>query len=181
ASARGQAIEPKFSTVAAEDPPSVPALPPTDLLRNNTSIVSIWPCLRNVAVFRLVADCHLGGKPWNPHICLHFCLVVLYRSCWAHDAMVWLARTTQREQGGQQTTMVVREACPACGASPSRTMALCLPESSNTHPGPMAANASCTPTTGGWPKNRAPRWNADAVRTSPRTVCGVRWAAGAGG
>jgi insertion element IS1 protein InsB len=31
--------------------------------------------------------------------------------------MVWLVRTANRFQGGQQTTMVVREACPAC-ASP---------------------------------------------------------------
>src|SRR5262249_51226800 len=58
--------------------------------------------------------------------------VVVYRSCWAHDAMVWLARTTHREQGGQQTTMVVREAYPACGASTSRTMALCIPERRTT-------------------------------------------------
>src|SRR4029434_1585145 len=30
--------------------------------------------------------------------------------------MVWLARHTNQDTGGQQSTMVVREACPACGS-----------------------------------------------------------------
>src|SRR5436309_12131438 len=30
--------------------------------------------------------------------------------------MVWLARNTYQDKGGQQSAMVVREACPACGS-----------------------------------------------------------------
>ena len=30
--------------------------------------------------------------------------------------MVWLARNTDQDTGGQQSTLVVREACPACGS-----------------------------------------------------------------
>jgi insertion element IS1 protein InsB len=32
--------------------------------------------------------------------------------------MLWLARNTYQDTGGQQSAMVVREACPACGSQP---------------------------------------------------------------
>jgi hypothetical protein len=42
------------------------------------------------------------------------CRVVLYTKCSSRNPMVWLVRTTNRYQGGQQTSLVVRGACPQC-------------------------------------------------------------------
>ena len=45
-------------------------------------------------------------------------MAVLYRECLAPDILVSLASTANSYQGCQESAMIVRDVCPACGAEP---------------------------------------------------------------